>query len=336
MKRSMKQAFCCVKIAHFKNIPTRSIGVTELNGECSGSCCKCDTRPKREDASATWNCNSESDPAAQTVSFPCQRDDISTFHYISSFLIAGKIHGDGPCSEIILHRAANVTASGQQGAGAAEWQTLVENNYTFCYLPAFGSLVRFVHLGPDFSQTERFLLNPEGGPDAFLLCWVAGFSLDPFGSISWKASSEESGDYWNNSLLYDILLYLNICIMSEKGWKMGDVCLCSPARGPAKFWCQKSPSWLQAFWWWPTAERDPTSFLVPSPPTLLLGPTNPRFKVPPSALIRMMQTHESYNHTEKQSQAEQTHPCSVSRAVGFCHGVCEPHSGFDRLCWVPY
>jgi len=48
MKCSMKHSFCCVKIAHFRNIPTRSISVTKLNREYSGSCSKCNTCPKME------------------------------------------------------------------------------------------------------------------------------------------------------------------------------------------------------------------------------------------------------------------------------------------------
>lgn len=47
MKCSMKHSFCCMKIAHFRNISTRSISVTKLNREYSGSCCKCpNTCPK--------------------------------------------------------------------------------------------------------------------------------------------------------------------------------------------------------------------------------------------------------------------------------------------------
>lgn len=41
MKFSMKQSFCCMKIAHFRNISTRSISFTKFNREYSGSCCKC-------------------------------------------------------------------------------------------------------------------------------------------------------------------------------------------------------------------------------------------------------------------------------------------------------
>lgn len=41
MKFSMKHSFCCMQIAHFRNISTRSISFTKFNSEYSGSCCKC-------------------------------------------------------------------------------------------------------------------------------------------------------------------------------------------------------------------------------------------------------------------------------------------------------
>lgn len=41
MKCSMKHFFCCMKIAHFRNISTTPISFIKFNREYSGSCCKC-------------------------------------------------------------------------------------------------------------------------------------------------------------------------------------------------------------------------------------------------------------------------------------------------------
>lgn len=62
--------------------------------------------------------------------------------------------------------------------------------------PDCGSLGMFFHLEHDSSKPERLLLSPYDGPDTIYCAGipfqVAGIFLEPFGSRSWKASSEES------------------------------------------------------------------------------------------------------------------------------------------------
>lgn len=57
------------------------------------------------------------------------------------------------------------------------------------------------------------------------------FSLDPDPG---KHPHESQWASWNNNLVYDNWIYLNICIIFEKGWKIDS--LCFPVMDPEKFW----------------------------------------------------------------------------------------------------
>lgn len=91
----------------------------------------------------------------------------------------------------------------------------------------------------------------------------------PFGSLWWSPAvlgrrfgcqepswspQESQWDCWSNSLVYDIWIYLKICLMFEKGWKVDSVCLWFPVMclekcllWEAKIGVMKRPFQLQAF-----------------------------------------------------------------------------------------